>query len=120
MLAASVVIGGDASPVFQTAEKVLDLVTFLVAFQVNAPPFITWPWLLGWRNAMSADSCGCGGLRRIRTGLRSDGVTVPYVAPSWRHSAIAASRFFLKSVREERRRSWLKWFVTEAWTAANI
>ena len=41
-----------------------------------------------------------GGVRRMRTRLCKDSVAVPYAAPSWRHSARAASRLSLKFSRE--------------------
>ena len=37
-----------------------------------------------------------GGVRRMRTSLYKDNETVPYAAPSWRHSARAAARLNLK------------------------
>jgi hypothetical protein len=49
-----------------------------------------------------------GAARPIRTRLYKGRMAVPYVAPSWRHSARAAARFFLKMDRLERLRSALK------------
>ena len=43
-----------------------------------------------------------------------------YSASGLRHSSRAAVRFLLKFGLKERLRSELKWFWTDAWTAANI
>lgn len=65
-----------------------------------------------------SDEKGAG--RLIRTSLHKDSRPVPYAAQRPRHSARAAVRLALKMARLERLRLWLKWFETEAWTAANL
>ena len=61
-----------------------------------------------------------GGVRQTLTSLSKDSDAAPYAAQRLRHSARAAARLALKMGLLERLRSWLKWFVTEAWTEANF
>ena len=61
-----------------------------------------------------------GAARRMRSSLWWDRVAVPYSAQRPRHSVRAAVLFSLTRCQEERLRSWLEWFETEAWTAAKF
>ena len=61
-----------------------------------------------------------GYVRRTRTRLSKDSDAALYAAQRPRHSARAAARLALKMGLLERLRSWLTWFVTEAWTEANF
>ena len=77
--------------------------------------------LPGWMATAAPVSRPCAGAaRRIRTSLHKGRMVVPYAAQRPRHSARAAARLALKRGLLDRLRSWLKWFETEAWTAANF
>lgn len=75
---------------------------------------------LDFSRARMVDMHREGGGRLIRTSLHLDSEAAPYPAQRVRHSARAAARLALKSGLLERLRTWLKWFVTDAWTAANF